>query len=285
MDQQIISSGVPILILGLGWTGHFLIELLSQHHIAYAATSRHPTTKDAIQWELPQDNNNCTHVNVNNLPRAQTALITFPIISSECITALMNAYESKYGSETQWILLSSTRPFSGNPSDRHGPIDSLKDTSGRMNGEAVILKQGGTVLHLSGLWGGQRQPRNWVPRFATQQAIRGKLLTRQLHLIHGKDVARAIVAVHQQFNKAKGERWVATDGGCYDWIQLFLAWASDEQIGIARDLAEEDNICRQALGDGSLEDIVARGGVRPRLDSRDFWDTFQLEPSEFLQIP
>ena len=127
-----------------------------------------------------------------------------------------------------------------------------------------------------------RQPRNWVPRFATQQAIRGKLLARQLHLIHGKDVARAIVAVHGQFQK--GERWIVTDGGCYDWIRLFLAYASEEQLGIARSLASDDGACRQALGNVSLEEAAARGGVRPRLDSREFWDRFRLEPSEFLEI-
>ncbi|KAI7851589.1 hypothetical protein BDC45DRAFT_445264 [Circinella umbellata] len=283
MNSQKISTEIPILILGLGWTGHFLVELLSQLHIGYAATTRHQTS-GTIQWELPQDNNKCTQVDVSNLPRAQTVLITFPVLSQVCMTALINSYESKYGGKTQWVLLSSTRPFSGNPSDRHGPIDSSKDTSGRMNGEYVILKRGGTVLHLSGLWGAQRQPRNWVPRFATEQAIRGKLLARQLHLIHGKDVARAILSIHQQFDKAIGERWIATDGGCSDWIQLFLAWGSEEQIKTARDLVNNDSVCRQTLGDGSLEDIVARGGVMSRLDSRDFWNTFQLHPNEFLQV-
>ena len=150
-----MSAEIPILILGLGWTGHFLINLLSELHIGYAATTRHQTN-DTIQWELPQDNSSYTHVDVSNLPRAQTILITFPVLSQACMTALINSYESKYGGEKQWILLSSTRPFSGSPSDRHGPIDSSKDTSGRMNGECVILKRGGAVLHLSGLWGAQR---------------------------------------------------------------------------------------------------------------------------------
>ena len=130
-----------------------------------------------------------------------------------------------------------------------------------------------------------RQPRNWVSRFATEQAIRGKLLARQLHLIHGKDVARAILSIHQQFKKAKGERWIATDGGCNDWIQLFLAWGSEEQIKAARDLAKSDDVCRRTLGDGSLEDIVARDAVMPRLDSHAFWNTFQLSPNEFLNVP
>jgi hypothetical protein len=127
-----------------------------------------------------------------------------------------------------------------------------------------------------------RQPKGWVPRFPSKEAIRNKLLNRQLHLVHGKDVARSILAVHNQFKP--GERWIVTDNGCYDWIQLFLTWGNQDQIAIARDLAQNDDACLKALGEGSLEDIVARGGVKPRLDSSEFWKTFNLEPSEFLVI-
>lgn len=127
-----------------------------------------------------------------------------------------------------------------------------------------------------------RQPKNWVPRFPTVDAIRNKLLARQLHLIHGKDVARSILAVHNKFKH--GERWIISDNTCYDWIKLFLTWGSQVQIEIARDLAKNDEKCHQALGDGSLEDIVERGGVKPRLDSTEFWETFGLEPKEFLEI-
>ena len=127
-----------------------------------------------------------------------------------------------------------------------------------------------------------RQPKGWVPRFPSKEAIRNKLLTRQLHLIHGKDVARAILAVHENFKR--GERWIITDNGCYDWIRLFLTWGNKEQIDIARDLAENDDACRKALGGGSLEDIVDRGGVKPRLDATEFWDTFKLKPTQYLQI-
>lgn len=127
-----------------------------------------------------------------------------------------------------------------------------------------------------------RQPKGWVPRFPSSDAIRNKLLNRQLHLIHGKDVARAILAVHENFKH--GERWIITDNGCYDWIKLFLTWGSPEQINIARSLAEEDPVCREALGNGSLEEIVERGGVKPRLDSTEFWETFNLKPTEYLDI-
>ncbi|OBZ88499.1 hypothetical protein A0J61_03449 [Choanephora cucurbitarum] len=277
MDQHVVSAALPMLILGLGWTGQFLAELLVTLRMDYAATTR-DGRNSTIQWSLPSV---CEDINVSSLPLAKTILVTFPVMQPDCMTALMDAYEAKHRIQAQWILLSSTRPFDGNPADRHTPLDRTKDT-GRMGAEDKLLEKGGSVLHLSGLWGNERQPRNWVPRFPTREAIRNKLLTRQLHLIHGKDVARAIVAVHQQFTP--GERWIVTDNGCYDWIKLFLVWGNEEQISMARDLAANDDVCRKELGNGSLEDIVARGGVKPRLDSTEFWQTFGIKANEFLDI-
>lgn len=34
-------------------------------------------------------------------------------------------------------------------------------------------------------------------------------------MIHGLDVARAILAVHSQFSLAAGSRWIVTDGRVY----------------------------------------------------------------------
>ncbi|KAI9029763.1 hypothetical protein CLU79DRAFT_787095 [Phycomyces nitens] len=280
MDQQVLTTALPMLILGLGWTGQFLVELLNSLNIKYAATTR-DGRGDTIKWTMPSTSYWAANpTGLTNLPSAQTVLITFPVINPSEMTEFMDAYESEHG-KPQWIILSSTRPFNGTPSDRHGPMDPSRGTD-RSGSEEIVLSRGGTVLHLAGLWGAARQPRNWVSRFPTEDAIRAKLLTRQLHLIHGKDVARAILAVHEQFKN--GERWIVTDKGCYDWIRLFLAWGSPEQIAMARSLAKNDDVCRNALGPGTLEEIVARGGVMPRLDSNEFWDTFGISPTEYLTI-
>lgn len=67
---------------------------------------------------------------------------------------LIDSYTTEKG-PTNWILLSSTRVYSADPSDRHTPPDPSKDT-GRFPAEIEVIKSNGTVLHLSGLWGGQR---------------------------------------------------------------------------------------------------------------------------------
>jgi hypothetical protein len=85
--------------------------------------------------------------------------------------------------------------------------------------EDELLSLGGCVLNLSGLWGGERAPRNWIGRVAgTKEQLRGKT---SLHMIHGVDVARAIVAVVRAFTP--GERWVCLL--CFfDWYIVLCGW-------------------------------------------------------------
>jgi hypothetical protein len=45
-------------------------------------------------------------------------------------------------------------------------------------------------------------------------------------MIHGHDVARAILAVHAHPTRATGERWILTDNRVYDWWDLASAWGN-----------------------------------------------------------
>ncbi len=86
---------------------------------------------------------------------------------------------------------------------RHSAYDKNND---RAIAEDELLALGGCVMNLSGLWGGTRQPREWIDRVARTKEQLGA--TTSLHMIHGEDVARAILAVSQSFTK--GERWVGS---------------------------------------------------------------------------
>lgn len=107
----------------------------------------------------------------------------------------------------QWIQLGSTGIWSIPNQDlwvtRHSKYDTL-DT--RAIAEDELMKLGGCVLDLAGLWGGQRQVKHWLDRVAkTKEQLSEK---KSLHMIHGEDVARAIVAVHKKFGPASGQRFV-----------------------------------------------------------------------------
>jgi hypothetical protein len=147
MQQLSITGSLQVLILGLGWTGQFLQEILLNQKVSFAATTR-DGRNGTIAWTLTDT------PNVSTLPWAQTVLVTFPVMSADTMSDLIDNYTATKG-PSQWILMSSTRVFSADPSDRHTPIDPSLDT-GRLPAENVVIKKNGTVLHLCGLWGAQR---------------------------------------------------------------------------------------------------------------------------------
>lgn len=110
-------------------------------------------------------------------------------------------------------------------------------------------------------------------------------------MVHGEDVSRAILAVHDQFEKAAGQRWLITDGRVYDWWDLAYAWgiAHAKARGQPIDEAQEEEKKDKGPHPAWVREFMRKHNVRalPRsaeqmgrgLDSRDFWDTFELEPS------
>lgn len=110
-------------------------------------------------------------------------------------------------------------------------------------------------------------------------------------MIHGEDVARTILAVHDHFERATGQRWLLTDGRVYDWWDLAAAWG-DENTQNERDTQQSPSTkgSRGTKGPQArwVRELMNEEGVRalPRsaeqmgraLDSTEFWNTFELEP-------
>ena len=89
-------------------------------------------------------------------------------------------------------------------------------------------------------------------------------------MIHGLDIARAILAVHAHMALAAGQRWLLTDGHVHDWWDWAAAWGAE---GVhprwVRELMDEVGV--RALPRPHA--LLGRG-----MDSREFWRTFGLEP-------
>jgi len=142
------------------------------------------------------------------------------------------------------------------------------------------------VLNLAGLWGGSRSPHSWVTRVApTKEALKDK---GSLHLIHGIDVSRAILAIHTNISKAAGQRWIITDGRVYDWWDLASAWGSSPTSAPHSSIPSEERGPQARW----VRELMMEQNVRalPRnhedlgraLDSRDFWYEFGLSPTKAL---
>ncbi|KAK3496133.1 hypothetical protein B0T13DRAFT_279041 [Neurospora crassa] len=312
-------EGVDLLILGAGWTATFLIPLLQQHpdSLTFAATTttgRPVCGIDTIPFRFDPDSKDPTPV--ANLPRARYILITFPLTGQGQSTWLTETYQATHPSSSpsqekyRFIQLGSTgiwvkaeaeaaaekkknnnnkKPFSF--TTRHSPYLT---TDPRAIAEDELLASSvvdGMVLALSGLWGGTRDPRNWVGRVAfSKEALRHKT---SLHMIHGLDIARAvfkIITTCEEEKKeeggekkkkweehGKGQRWMLTDGFVYDWWSLLMGWAAEgqedgeprEQAKWVMELMEEEGV--QALP-RSME-LMGRA-----YDSREFWRTWGLVP-------
>jgi hypothetical protein len=260
-----------ILVLGKGFTGTYLFNLAQTRGLQVAATTT--SGRDAtIRFEF--DPLNPSLEAFSRLPRAKTLVVTFPLSKAQGTAAMMDTYHKTHlidgeALKPQWILLGSTRPWSKPSPGKtwitvHDPIDPQSDPL-RMEAEQEFLNRKGCVLNLAGLWGGPRQPRNWLKMVAASKDSVSKKTS--VHLIHGEDVAHAVLAVHDHFTP--GKRWLLTDERVYDWFDLIYAWGSEQQRQWVQELMEEQGI-------PGLPRSVNQ--LKRALSSRDFWEHFKLSP-------
>lgn len=288
---------LDLLILGAGWTATFLIPLLKQRRLAFAATTTngrsvadHPTIPFRFDPSAPDQSA------IAALPRARYILITFPLYGTGPSKLLVTAYTATHlregtsdsSSKFRFIQLGSTGIWQGKEGQtanqgpwltRHSPYDK---SNPRAVAEDELLSLDGCVLNLSGLWGGQRDPKHWVGSRVgkTKDEVAAK---KSLHLIHGMDVARAILAVVQggggKWESAgKGQRWMLTDGFVYDWWALFVGWA--DLKGDEEDPTDQAKWVLELMREGERVKGLPRSmeQLGRCYDTREFWSTFGIVP-------
>ncbi len=299
---------VDILILGAGWTYQFLLPLLEQQRITHAATTRNGHD-ETIPFQFSPDTSDTAPY--ERLPPARTVLITFPLKGdgqSRLLTSLYEQCHKQVDSNCRYIQLGSTGIFTDkgwNDSD-----SSYDRSNARAVAEDELLHLYGRracVLNLAGLYGGERQPRNWITRVAkTKEEVRGK---GALHLVHGGDVARAVLGAHAGFGMVGGKRWIVNDLHVYDWWDLILCWGRYARgnagergkvngTGTAGKGIEDGEHAGKEAGEEKEElrfekwvvELMQEEGVRalPRdksglgrvLDGRGFWNAIGTAPAE-----
>ncbi|ESK83222.1 hypothetical protein Moror_3279 [Moniliophthora roreri MCA 2997] len=284
---------VDILILGAGWTSTFLIPLCQRRQLSYAATSR-SGSNDTVPFTFDPESEDPKAYEA--LPDAKTVLITFPITLKGASERLVRMYNKtrkdkelkagfiQLGATTVWgesgrRNANPTKPTTHEWFDRHSPLNPSDRGDAESELLALFPEVPTTVFDLAGLWGGSRSMRNYVGRVApSKDVLKNK---GSIHMIHGEDVARAILAVHGDFDKASGERWILSDMRVYDWWELVSAWGSNPgneedpgpQPGWVRELMREEGV-------RALPRPVEQLGRA--LDAREFWEVFGLSPTKRL---
>lgn len=290
---------IDVLILGAGWTATFLIPLLREQKLLFAATTsdgRGVAGSPTLEWRFdPSAPPPEQRAAFAALPRARHVLVTFPLRGEGQSRLLVDAYASTHGGggpggsgDFGFIQLGSTGIWQSDPAQRPW-LDRRSPHAGgdaRAVAEDELLGLGGCVLDLAGLWGGPRDPRHWADRVATtKEAVRAKT---SLHMVHGLDVARVIAAVVRKGGRGewdrvgRGQRWMVTDGFVYDWWSLFAGWAEGQRGEGAKIDAEPTKQARWVY------ELMEEEGVRalPRpvemlgrcYDSRELWRTLGISP-------
>jgi len=300
---------VEILILGAGWTSTFLIPLLKSSSITFAATTT--TGRDGtIPFKYDPESGDPSPF--QHLPTAQTILITFPLNGKGQSHHLVQLYEATHSPSTlsaiaaggnhigggakqfHYIQLGSTGIFTAPHWNTCDSSYNTTHTRAIAEDELLALPDSrGCVLNLSGLYGGERVPSNWVDRVVKdKEGLRAK---KALHLIHGEDVARGVLAVHRTWDQGVGgNRWLLTDLRVYDWWDLAHSWSMEKLAAFQQERVEAERahdvaIQRQKdlqrwVGECMIEEDVRalpRGAetLGRVLDSRDFWRKVGIWPS------
>ncbi|SPO27956.1 related to epoxide hydrolase [Ustilago trichophora] len=297
---QLSSAAAPVdvLLLGSGWTGSFLIPLLHQKRIRFAYTSRSPPDEknsednNKIQFELTDP---VTKQSLRPLPRASTVVIIFPIKNIQQVDDLVREYQELHGS-TRWIQLGSTGIWGPGSHTSSSPFD---ESNARAAAEQRLLDVTAArcanntnagraaVLNLAGLYGGQRQPRNFASRVGASKELLG--LKGSVHFVHGQDVARAILLLHQSHSAGWGRRWIVSDTRVYDWWQLFrflrpaLPHHPEDSPETAqrwvKELLKENNIRTLPRPIANKQGQGLPHYLERALQGHDFWNLFNTKPS------
>jgi nucleoside-diphosphate-sugar epimerase len=189
-------------------------------------------------------------------------------------------YRSVHGPKNNWIQLGSTGIFNQLPNDWSTDDSPYDKEDTRAIAEDELKEERGCVLNLSGLYGGVRVPRTWLPRLAqNKDDVRKR---GAVHFVHGEDVARAIIATHRYFTP--GRRWIIADLRVYDWYDLIMSFSALAEEG--RESAQEQETRLQFakwVGELMVEENVRAlpremNSLGRKLDSRGFWKCHGLWP-------
>lgn len=279
------DTGAPVtlLILGAGWTYQFLQPLLASERITHAATTT--TGRDGtIPFKFDGESDDLGPF--KNLPDAEYVLVTFPLKGRGPSAKLVRMYHETRGAalaaggghdhsshkealSTKWIQLGSTGLWTAADwNDSSAPID---ETNARGVAEEELISLGGCVLNLAGLYGGERNPRNWVSRVAKSKEQLGE--KGAVHLIHGWDVARAVVGVIRK-GQGKGKaRKGATDDPKFSSnnYDSDIKFASGLDGGGDAESEQNDGTGKVVATTTGTEDLFGRRWIVADCVSYDWW--------------
>ncbi|PWN24632.1 alpha/beta-hydrolase [Jaminaea rosea] len=292
------GNEVDVLCLGSGWTAAFLLPRLWSSNVSFAYTNRTGVKpewlalpgKQPIKFTMPGTGDSRIQWRraFKNFPTARLVVVVVPlkdqVVANELVTAYQAHCVEKKGMgapPSKWLILGSTSAYGSGEHSSASPISKSTPRSAAESAVLALVKRDAAVLHLAGLYGGStRHPLNWLSKVADDK---DKLASKgSLHLVHGRDVAEAILGVWERLlddeSTLWGRHWIVTDGRVYDWWQLATQLPSQERsryVAWVRELQKEHGVTSLPRKCG--EDLPRN--LERVLDSDSFWAAIGKKPS------
>lgn len=205
-----------LVILGAGYTAHFVLTSPSASSLTVLATSRnaervlknaapqhtlHFDLEDSTTWKL--------------IPRETDLLWCFPATPLDLVKRFATIHHL---SRRRLVVLGSTSAYDVGSSqeypppwmDETAPIDLAKP---RVQGEEFLRKDcGAVILRSAGIYGPGRNPLDWI------RSGRVRPSRKYVNLIHVEDLAGACLAALDR--GAPGEVYNVSDGTPHTWQDI-----------------------------------------------------------------
>jgi hypothetical protein len=197
-------SAIKTLILGAGYTGTRLAELLSKApEEKVILTSRMGLPHIEFDLSRPET--------WSNLPKADRTFWTFSPEPESKVDEFLKSNAAKLGRLT---VIGSTGEFLFEENhqwvDEKSPRDLHQE---RVRGENLVLESGGVLVCSSGIYGPERNPIDWM------RQGRVAATEKYVNLINVVDLCRILLAASERGRA--GTIYIASDAEPMTWKSLF----------------------------------------------------------------
>lgn len=235
------------LILGGGYVGRRLAERLG------APATQRSEAKTAARRALYFDlaDRDSWHA----MPQSDPVIWTFPAVPLRNVKAF---YQAKLKDVATLFVFASTSGYlTQHPEqwiDENHPLDFSRE---RVAGEEWLREQGATILVLAGIYGPDRQPRDWLKKGLI------KTPDKRVNLIHVDDIVTITERLLNGARNPRGERFNLADGEALYWREIAQHYriaiqAKDQDCDNKR--VSHDKICRW-LGGYRFRSLLGDSGT------------------------
>lgn len=207
----------PLIILGCGYTGKYILPLTIQQGATTWGTSRNPTHQlmtvplsQRLEFDLA---NSATW---DHLPAGADLIWCFPASPLATVQAWTKRQRSRFnrlvvlGSTSAYDVADDSTDYPPPWFDESAPLDRTKP---RVQGEEYLRNEVGAILlRVAGIYGPGRNPLDWI----TQGRVGPS--RKYVNLIHGEDLAAICLLALERGRP--GEAYNVSDGTPYTWSEI-----------------------------------------------------------------